>query len=52
MHDYRAEIVSGVPKISSDDYIELKWEKPELQFASMNVFGDCCRLYKEYLEEK
>ena len=50
MHDYLAEIVEGVPQIvSSDPYEEIKWENPEIQLPSMKLMGDCCRLYKEYL---
>ncbi len=51
MHDYEARVVSGVPKVVSDDYVEMKWEVPEVQFKSMKEMGDCCRLYKEYLEK-
>lgn len=51
MHDYLVES-EGEPRITSDDYIELRWEYPEIQFASMKVMGDCCRLYKEFLEKE
>lgn len=51
MHDYEAEVVSGTPEVVSDDYIELKWEIPSVQFESMDEMGDCCRLYKEYLAQ-
>ena len=50
MHDYKVKILEGVPALHSTDYIELKWGKPEVQLHSMSVMGDCCRLYKEYLE--
>ena len=50
MHDYEAKIIEGEPHIVSGDYIELKWSEPNNQFQSMETMGDCCRLYKEYLE--
>jgi hypothetical protein len=50
MHDYRVKVVSGTPRVASDDYVELKWEVPSVQFNDMKGMGDCCRLYKEYLE--
>ncbi len=51
MHDYLAEIVDGIPQIVPDDpYEQIKWEHPEKQLLSMQIMGDCCRLYKEYLE--
>jgi len=50
MHDYLAEIIAGTPQIvANDPYEEIKWEKPEKQLPSMKIMGDCCRLYKEYL---
>lgn len=49
MHDYEVRVVSGTPSIHSDDFVELKWTDPEKQLSSMEVMGDCCRLYKEYL---
>lgn len=52
MHDFEAEIVTGAPRIVSDDYIELKWANPIEQLASMKIMGNCCRLYKEYLEKR
>jgi hypothetical protein len=50
MKKYEAKIISGEPCIVSDDYIKLKWSEPIKQIESMKVMGDCCRLYKEYLE--
>ena len=52
MHDYEAEVSSGTPSVVSDDYIEMKWEIPSVQFSTMQEMGDCCRLYKEHLEGK
>lgn len=53
MHDYSAELVHRTPQIiESDPYEVLKWEDPRTQLASMDVMGDCCRLYWEYLEMK
>lgn len=53
MHDYLAEVIEGEPKITKNDpYESLKWELPEKQLSSMKVMGECCRLYKEFLESK
>lgn len=52
MHDYEVKIISGEPHIVSDDYTEIKWFEPIKQINSMNIMGDCCRLYKEYLLKK
>lgn len=50
MHDYEARVTNGIPRINSDDFIELKWSDPLTQISSMDIMGDCCRLYKEYLD--
>lgn len=50
MHDYEARVAEGEPRIVSDDYTELKWAEPHKHLESMEVMGDCCRLYKESLE--
>ncbi len=50
MHDYEARVIDGIPSIHSDDFIELKWADPTEQLSSMEIMGDCCRLYKEHLE--
>lgn len=50
MHDYEARVVEGEPRIVSDDYTELRWAEPHTHLESMEVMGDCCRLYKESLE--
>lgn len=53
MHNYLAEIINGEPHIvRSDPYSKIKWEKAERQLASMDIMGECCRLYKEYLNLK
>jgi hypothetical protein len=49
MHVFAAKIIASNPHLNSDDFVELKWSEPMAQFTSMNVMGDCCRLYKEYL---
>lgn len=49
MHDYEARITAGEPGIVSGDYTELKWADPRAHLESMEVMGDCCRLYGEYL---
>ncbi len=51
MHDYEVRVAAGEPHIVSDDYTELKWAEPHVHLDSMEVMGDCCRLYKEYLTE-
>ncbi len=50
MHDYSAKIVVGDVKLMREHYEELKWSEPISQLQSMEIMGDCCRLYKEYLE--
>jgi len=50
MHVFEGKIVTGKPCINSDDFVELKWSEPTTQLSSMKIMGDCCRLYKEYLE--
>jgi ADP-ribose pyrophosphatase YjhB (NUDIX family) len=50
MHDYSAKTTKGTPSINSDDYIQLQWSEPHKQLNSMEIMGDCCRLYKEFLE--
>lgn len=52
MHDFEAKVLEGEPHLNSEHYTELKWEEPTKQINSMRVMGDCCRLYKEYLESR
>lgn len=51
MHDYAAVIESGEPKITSDDYTELTWAKADEFLPTIQVKGECTRLYSEYLEK-
>lgn len=51
MHVFAARVIAGNPHIHSDDFIELKWSDSVTQLSTMNIMGDCCRLYKEYLEK-
>ena len=50
MHDFEAEIISGTPSCVWEHYTELKWEDPKIQLKNMTKMGECCRLYKKYLE--
>lgn len=51
MHDYAVEILSGEPKIISDDFVELIWTKAEDFLPTIKVKGDSTRLYGEYLTQ-
>lgn len=51
MHDYSAKIIKGQLEINKDYYTDLKWAEPISQLNSMEIMGDCCRLYKEYLNQ-
>ncbi len=50
MHVYSARIIEGEPHMVSDDYTEFAWSEPMSRLMAIKIMGDCCRLYKEYLE--
>jgi len=52
MHDYLVKIVDGEPHICSDDYTQLVWEDAETFLPTINIKGDCTRLYWEYLQKQ
>jgi len=49
MHDFETEIISGIPSCVWKHYTQLKWEDPVIQLKNMTKMGECCRLYKEFL---
>jgi len=51
MHDYEAKIVSGTPYVNSDDYIQLEWREPNDFLSTLQIKGECTRLYDEYLAQ-
>ncbi|HEY9583208.1 MAG TPA: NUDIX domain-containing protein [Candidatus Paceibacterota bacterium] len=54
MHNYEAKILEGIPNVVSDDYTELKWEEPNVQFAKMKSgdMGMCMTLLKQHYAKR
>lgn len=50
MHDYEAKVISGIPRLNSDDYVDLCWEEPVSFLSKIPIKGECTRLYDEYLQ--